>query len=125
MDEEDGGLTARVIGAGIAVHRELGPGLLESVYEECLCYELQRSGIAFARQVPVAVRYRDNELEAAFRLDVLVEGVLVVEIKAAERNLPLQTAQVLTYMRLGGFRVGLLMNFNSVKLTDGVRRFAL
>lgn len=125
MDEGDGGLTARVIGAGIAVHRELGPGLLESVYEECLCYELQRAGIAFARQVPVAVRYRDIQLESGFRLDVLVETRLVVEIKAADRNLPLHAAQILTYMRLGGFRIGLLMNFNSVKLADGVRRFAL
>jgi len=107
------------------VHRELGPGLLESVYEECLCYELLRNGIEFARQLPVAVRYREVLLENGFRLDVLVHGSLVVEVKAGERNLPLHTAQILTYMRLGGFRVGLLMNFNSVKLADGVRRFAI
>lgn len=121
-DEE---LTEKVIGAGIAVHRELGPGLLESVYEECLCYELGRGRIACARQVPVAVRYRDILLEGGFRVDVLVEGRLIVEVKAGERNPALHAAQILTYMRLGGFGVGLLLNFNNAKFTDGMKRFAI
>ena len=118
-------LTEQVIGAGITVHRVLGPGLLESVYEECLGLELQRSGIAHVRQAAIAVSYRDVQLQSGFRIDVLVENMLVVEIKASERNVPLHSAQVLTYMRLGGFRTGLLLNFNTVKLIDGLKRFAL
>ncbi len=118
-------LTERVIGAGITVHRLLGPGLLESVYEECLGVELRRSGIACERQAAIAVSYRDVQLESGFRIDLLVENMLVVEIKAGDRNLPLHSAQILTYMRLGGFRVGFLLNFNTVKLVDGMKRFAL
>jgi GxxExxY protein len=120
----DHALTEQVIGAAIEVHRALGPGLLESVYEACLCRELLHRGLPFESQVPISVVYRDVRLEHGFRIDVLVETTLLIEIKAVERLLPLHEAQILTYLRLGGFRLGLLMNFNAVRLTDGLRRFS-
>lgn len=107
------------------VHRELGPGMLERAYEQCLCLELQSHAIAFERQVPVPVTYKSSVIESAFRVDLLVAGVLVVEIKAVDALLPVHTAQVLTYLRFGGFPVGLLMNFNSQRLLDGLKRISL
>jgi GxxExxY protein len=115
-------LTSRVIDLGIRVHRRLGPGLLESIYEECLCWELRHSGVAHARQVPLAVTYEDMRLAGAYRADVIVEQQVVLEIKAIEQILPLHEAQTLTYVRLSGCLVGLLMNFNSTLLKDGLRR---
>lgn len=115
-------LTERIIQLGIRVHRRLGPGLLESIYETCLCWELRHSGIAHARQVPLAVTYEDMQLASAFRADIIVEQQVVLEIKAIERILPLHEAQILTYVRLSACQVGLLMNFNSVMLKDGLRR---
>jgi GxxExxY protein len=118
-------LTHDVIGCAISVHRELGPGMLESVYEECLCLELAQAGIPFERQCPVPVTYRGVPVGIGFRIDVLVAGGLVVEIKAVEQVLPVHESQVLTYLRFGGYRLGLLMNFHARSLTAGLKRFSL
>jgi GxxExxY protein len=118
-------LTERIIGFAIAVHRELGPGLLESAYEECLCYELSENRIAFRRQVPLPVVYKAVRLDCGYRIDVVVEGRVILELKSAERLLPIHDAQVLTYMRLSGLRTGLLLNFNTPVLKDGIRRLML
>ena len=118
-------LTERVIGLAIAVHRALGPGLLESAYEECFCLELREAGIRFARQVPLPLLYKGIRLDCGYRLDVVLERDLSVEIKAVERLLPIHEAQILTYLRLSAIRTGLLVNFNSVVLKDGLRRFVL
>ena len=118
-------LTERVIGLAVDVHRRLGPGLLESAYEACLGFELEQAGIAFERQVGVPIVYRDVRLEAGFRADLVIAGALIVEIKSVEVIARVHEAQILTYLRLGGYRVGLLMNFNSLRLKDGLRRFAL
>ena len=118
-------LTERVIGSAIAVHRLLGPGLLESAYEECLCFELAQAGIGHARQVPLPIVYKGVRLDCGYRLDILVEQQLVLEIKTVEKLLPIHEAQMLTYLRLGRYGTGLLMNFNSIVLKDGIRRFVL
>ena len=118
-------LSERVIGLAIDVHRQLGPGLLESVYEECLCFELKQCGLAFARQVQLPVEYKSVRLDCGYRMDVVMEGELIIEIKAVERILPIHEAQMLTYLRLSGRKIGLLMNFNSLALKDGLRRFVL
>jgi GxxExxY protein len=118
-------LTERVIGFAIEVHRELGPGLLESAYEGCLCFEFARNGIKYAQQVPLPIVYKTFRLDCGYRMDIVVEGQLVLEIKAVERLVPVHAAQMLTYLRLSGHRLGLLMNFNCPVLKDGLRRFAL
>jgi GxxExxY protein len=118
-------ITEEVIGAAIAVHRALGPGLLESAYQECLCQELALGGIPFERQVPLPLEYRGIRLECGYRLDILVSGAVVVEVKSIEAIAPIHEAQLLTYLRLGGWSVGLLMNFNVVVLKDGIRRKVL
>lgn len=118
-------ITEGIIGAGIAVHRALGPGLLESAYQQCVCQELFLRGIPFEREVPIPLEYRGIKLEAGYRLDVLVAGKVVVEVKAMETIAPIHEAQLLTYLRLGGWKVGLLMNFNVVVLKDGIRRRVL
>jgi GxxExxY protein len=120
-----GALSERVIGLAIDVHRELGPGLLESAYEECLCFELAQDGIAHSRQVPLPVVYKQVWLDCGYRLDLVVESQIIVEVKAVERLLPIHTAQMLTYLRLSGYKVGLLMNFNTVQLKDGLKRLVL
>ena len=107
------------------VHRHLGPGLLESAYEECLCYELGSAGVRFRRQVQLPIIYKAVELEAGYRMDIVVDDELVLELKTVEKLLPLHGAQLLTYMRLSGIGVGLLMNFNTAVLKDGLRRFVL
>lgn len=112
-------LTERVIGAAIEVHRALGPGLLESAYEECLCHELHLRGINFARQVSLPVQYKGVNLDCGYRLDLIVEDVLVLEIKCLEHVLPVHEAQVLTYLKMTGKRVGLILNFNVSVLTRG------
>ena len=117
------GLTEQIIGLGIKVHRRLGPGLLEAIYTECLCWELRHSGLAHAREVPLAVTYEDMRLTSAYRADIIVEQSAVLEIKSIERILPVHEAQTLTYLRLSGCKVALLMNFTSVMLKDGLRRF--
>ena len=118
-------LTAAVLGAAIEVHRTLGPGLLESVYEECLCHELALGGICFARQVPLPVQYKGVHLDCGYRMDMVVEDQLVVEIKSVERLLALHDAQLLTYLRLSGIKKGLLLNFNTRVLKHGIRRLVL
>jgi len=118
-------LTDRIIGAAIEVHKTLGPGLLESAYEECLCRELMLRGIPFERQVSLALEYKGARVENSYRVDILVAGTVVVEIKAAEGVLPIHKAQLLTYLKLGGWKVGLLINFNAPLLKDGVTRLVL
>lgn len=113
----------QIIDAAIKVHRALGPGLLESSYEVCLDHELNSRGLRVARQVPVPIVYEGIQLDCGYRLDLVVNGDVVIEVKSVERLLPLHTAQVLTYLRLTGARQALLLNFNSVKLMDGLRSF--
>lgn len=118
-------LTERVIGLAIEVHRHLGPGLLESAYEECLGFELQRSGIEYRRQVALPVTYKDVRLDCGYRIDIVAERRLIIEVKAVERILPIHEAQILTYLRLSRLHVALLINFNTVILKSGLRRFVL
>ena len=118
-------LSERVIGLAIDVHRHLGPGLLESVYEECLCFELKQSGIRYARQAPLPILYKGIRLDCGYRMDIVADGELVIEVKAIDRLLPIHDAQMLTYLRLSGHKIGLLINFNSVLLKDGLKRFVL
>ncbi len=118
-------LTDRIIGFAIEVHRHLGPGLLESAYEECLCFELNQTAIDFKRQVPLPVVYKSVRLDCGYRIDIVVEGRLILELKAIERLMAIHEAQVLTYMRLSGIHTGLLLNFNTPVLKDGIRRLML
>ena len=118
-------LTEAIIGAAIEVHRALGPGLLESAYEECLSRELALREIPFARQVSLPVEYKGVRLDCGYRLDLLVADAVVVEIKAVAGLEPIHSAQVLTYLKLGGWKVGLLINFNVPVLKLGVRRLML
>jgi GxxExxY protein len=119
-------LVARqIVDAALSVHRFLGPGLVESVYEVCLRYELSQRRVSFQSQVPVPVLYKDIRLDAELRLDLLVENCVVVELKAVEKLLPIFEAQLLTYLKLTGKRLGLLMNFNVPLLKDGIKRIAL
>jgi GxxExxY protein len=115
-------ITERVIGAAIEVHRHLGPGLLESAYDECMCYELSQSGLRFERQVSLPVQYKGLHLDCAYRLDLLIEGLVIVEMKAIEEVLPIHKAQVLTYLRAARKPVGLLINFNVKALKNGISR---
>ncbi len=118
-------LTGKVIGAGIEVHKILGPGLLESAYEACLCVELDRLKIVYERQKNLPVEYKGIKLDCGYRLDLLFPGVLIVELKACERLLPIHQAQLLTYMKLMGIKTGLLINFNVPVLKDGLKRMVL
>ena len=123
QDDGVGGLTGKIIGAAITVHRELGPGLLESAYEACLVEELRVAGLAVERQVPVPLTYRNIELECGYRIDVLVEGRVLVELKVVSALNKVHVAQVLTYLRLRNLSVGLLFNFNVEALaTGGIKR---
>ncbi|MGA2733320.1 MAG: GxxExxY protein [Syntrophobacteraceae bacterium] len=115
-------ITEQIIGAAIAIHRELGPGLLESTYEACLAYELVGQGLRIEQQKVVPVRYRGVYLNCGYRIDLLVEGRVVVELKAVEELEPIHEAQLLTYLKLGGWKLGLLINFNVQVLKDGIRR---
>jgi GxxExxY protein len=123
LHEEE--LTGRIIGAAIEVHRELGPGLLESVYEECLCYELGVLKVPFARQVVMPLVYKKKRLDCGFRADVIVTERVLVEIKAVEAITDLHKAQLLTYLKITELKVGLILNFNSVVLKDGMVRMVL
>ena len=115
-------ITHAVIGAPIEVHRQLGPGLLESAYVECLCRELILRGISFEREKPMPLVYKGIHLESGYRLDLLVADCVVVEVKSAEALAPVHDAQLLTYLKLGGWRVGLLINFNVAVLKNGIHR---
>lgn len=115
-------LTEKVIGLAIEVHRSLGPGLLESAYERCLCHELESHDILFRRQVPLPIAYKSVNLDCGYRIDLVVNEALIVEVKAVDRLLPIHDAQLLTYLKLSGLQTGLLLNFNAMVLKDGLRR---
>ncbi len=122
MVEELNKLTEAIIGAAIAVHRELGPGLLESAYEACLAFELADHGLFVEKQKELPVRYRGVQVDCGYRLDLLVEGKVIVELKAVEKLLPIHEAQLLSYLKLSGCKVGLLLNFNVRMLREGLKR---
>jgi GxxExxY protein len=126
--EDTGGkdpITGEIISAAIEVHKSLGPGLLESVYETCLCHELKLRGITFERQKVLPVRYKGVSLDTGLRIDLLVADQVVVELKCVEKLAAIHDAQVLTYMRLSGVHTGLLLNFFTSKMMDGVKRMVL
>jgi GxxExxY protein len=118
-------LTDRIIGLAIEVHRNTGRGLLESVYEQCLCFELRQASVPFERQVPVPVTYKGVVLDEGFRADIVVDRKVIIEIKSVSTLLPAHESQLLTYPRMSGIPVGLLLNFNAPRLTDGLRRFVI
>ena len=115
-------LSSKIIGSAIEVHKALGPGLLESVYEECMCHELGLRGISFERQKPLPVEYKDKKLDCGYRLDILVENKIVLELKSCEKIDPIHRAQLLTYLKLSGLTLGLLLNFNAHVMRDGIVR---
>jgi GxxExxY protein len=124
-DEGLNRLTEQIIGAAIEVHRHLGPGLLESAYETCLAYELEQLGLAVERQKALPLVYKEIRLDQGYRLDLLVEQKVVVEPKVVDKITPVHEAQVLSYLRLSGCKVGLLLNFDVKLLKDGIRRFMM
>jgi len=122
MIKEEDRLSKEIIGAAIEVHRRLGPGLLESAYEECLCRELAIRRLAFERQKPLALSYKGVNLNCGYRLDVVVEGLVILELKAAEKSEPIHEAQLLTYLKLSELKWGILINFNVPLLKHGIKR---
>ncbi len=118
-------LTDAIIGAAMKVHRMLGPGLLESTYEMCLCRELSIRGIPFERQVPIPVEYKGVKLDCGYRADIVVDETILIEIKAVDSVLSIHDAQLLSYLKLGGWKIGLLINFNVELLKHGLRRRVL
>jgi len=115
-------LSSSIIGAAIEVHKTLGPGLLESAYEECLCYDLETRGIAFERQKPLTITYKNHPIDCAYRIDILVQDAVVIELKSVDRIEPIHKAQLLTYLKLADKNLGLLINFNVPVLKDGILR---
>lgn len=115
-------LTGQILGAAIEVHKQLGPGLLESTYQACLCHELELRGISFECQKPLPLEYKGIRLECGYRIDLLVADLVIVEIKSVEALAPIHAAQLLTYLKLTGVKVGFLINFNVVVLKEGIRR---
>lgn len=118
-------LTNTIIAAAIEVHRHLGPGLLESAYEECFCHELQLQGVSFERQRPLPLSYKGVKLDCGYRIDIVVEDKIILELKCVERVLPVHEAQLLTYLRLSGLKVGLIMNFHAAVMKNGIKRLVL
>ena len=118
-------LTEKIISAAIEVHRTLGPGLLESAYEQCLCQEMAVRGLSFDRQVMLPVVYKGTKIEPGFRADIIVESKVLVELKAVEAISKVHEAQVLTYLKLSGLGTGLLVNFNAMPLKNGIKRFVV
>jgi len=118
-------LTQQIIGAAIEVHRHLGPGLLESAHETCLAYELQELGLSLERERALPLVYKEIRLDQGYRVDLLVERKVIVELKVVEQIAPVHEAQVLSYLRFSGCRIGLLLNFNVKLLKDGIRRFIM
>jgi GxxExxY protein len=116
-------ITERIIGCAIEVHKALGPGLLESAYEQCLAFELEESGLTIKRQVPVPVTYKNIKLDCGYRVDVLVEDEVIVELKSIDAFLPVHEAQILTYLHFSKKKVGLLINFNVTLLKHGIKRY--
>jgi len=121
-EEELNRLSSVVIGCAIEVHKVLGPGLLESAYQQCLAWELRRQGLSVKEQVPVPIRYKELEVSNAYRLDILIEDELIVELKAADKIEPVHVAQMLTYLKVSGLRLGLLLNFNVEVMKKGIKR---
>ncbi len=119
-----GEITEQVIGACIEIHKQLGPGLLESAYEECLCYELSNLGIPFERQKALPVQYKSVPLDCGYRLDLVIDNRIIVELKTVENLLPIHEAQLLTYLKISGLTLGLLVNFNVPVLKNGIKRIA-
>ena len=115
-------LTGQIIGAAIEVHKNLGPGLLESAYEECLCHELTLRKIAYKRQLPLPVEYKGLRLDCGYRIDIVVENLVILELKSVEKLEPIHDAQLLTYLKLAGIKVGFLINFNVPVLKNGIKR---
>ena len=122
VSDELNALSSAVIGAAIEVHRNIGPGLLESAYEECLCRELSLQSIPFERQVTLPISYKGIELDGGYRLDILVDNKLVIELKAVDKLQPIHEAQLMTYLKLSGHTIGLLINFNVPVLKNGIKR---
>ena len=122
MDLNLNQLSSRIIGAAIEVHKTLGPGLLESTYEECLCHEFGLQGAKYERQVTLPVCYKDKELDCGYRIDIIVERSIILELKAVDAILPIHKAQLLTYLKLSNLRLGLLLNFNIPLMRDGIHR---
>ena len=118
-------LTRQIIGLAMRAHGRLGPGLLESVYHRCLCYELSQASLPFEKQVHLPIRYDNIEIDSGYLADIIVRGEVILELKTVERFSPPHEAQLLTYLRLSSCRIGLLINFNTVSLTDGIRRRVL
>ncbi|MCC7476920.1 GxxExxY protein [bacterium] len=118
-------LTEAVIGAAIEVHRTIGPGMLENAYNQCLCHELHLRQLAFQREVPLPLNYKGIRLDCGYRLDIVVEGRLVLELKAIDKVLPVHKQQLLSYLRMGGYNTGLLINFSAYKLVNGLTRLVL
>ncbi len=118
-------LTGKIVDCAISVHKLLGPGLLESAYEECLLYELQNNGLETFKQVPMPLIYKDKKLDIGYRIDLLVEEKVVIEVKSVDVLNPIHTAQLLTYLKLSGCRIGLLINFNVQFLKEGIKRIIL
>ena len=115
-------LSSKIIGAAIEVHEALGPGLLESTYEECLCYEFSLRRISYEKQKPLPVVYKDKKLDCGYRIDVVVKNAIILELKACEKIEPIHKAQLLTYLKLSGLKLGLLLNFNVPIMRDGIVR---
>jgi len=116
-------ITEKILGCAIEVHKRLGPGLLESAYEECLSYELKNIGLRIDRQVAVPVVYKDIKLECGYRIDILVENTVIIELKSIEAFAPVHEAQILTYMKFANKTIGLLINFNVTLLKNGIKRY--
>lgn len=123
MKEAGSDLASQVIGSAIEVHRYLGPGLLESAYESCLCRELAIKGIPFTRQVPLQIQYKGESIDCAYRMDIVVGGLLLLELKSTDSLQPIHQAQIISYLKLSGIKHGLLINFNVRVLKDGIRSF--
>jgi len=118
-------LTQKVIGCAIEVHKNLGPGLLESSYESCLMYELNKAGLIAKRQVMQPINYKGMQIDAGYRLDILLSDQLIIELKSVDRLAPIHTAQLITYLKLSEINTGLLINFNVVKLMNGLKRISI
>ena len=118
-------ITQKIIGCAIEVHKNLGPGLLESAYEECLAFELNKTGLSIKRQIPAPVVYKDVKLECGYRIDILVENLVIIELKVVDEINPVHQAQILTYLKFSNMKFGLLINFNVTILKNGIRRFIL
>ena len=118
-------LSNKIIGLALDVHRELGPGLLESTYQQCLAYELSKAEIKFELEKEVHVKYKNVKLDCGYRIDLLVDNKLILELKCVEKLLPIHEAQILTYMKLANIKIGLLINFNVMMLKNGIKRFVL